>query len=374
MGFTAAAHATEVTFAGLAYSGDEASVTSRFPYSRQFQARLGSGTWSAYAQLQRALAALPPADFTVNTKPMAQLQGQDQVVVLSLVINNETVSVERIGGLQKLLTQIRGQALFFDFKSMTVLRSYPLSFAVIDVLDHEPSDEEKLKSVQTAYLGAAGKPGVFSRFAYEVSKAKLPNTVPRFVQVAKVEIGDKAMENLPASLTSTPGTAQTWFADLLAEAISSKTDTPILPYSKGYAIGNVMSMRIDDSTVFQLKIPTADYEITLDVEGLKKVKYGEAPAGASYIYASFASVRMEQPLAARPFLDSKFKNGEVKVVPVTQQYVDDFPAYSDSVRGLFNKLGESLAGKSSDWLKSSASASDINSQVKAAQQVLKSCQ
>ena len=60
-----------------------------------------------------------------------------------MVVTGETASVERFGRLYKLLLQVRAQALFFDFKSMTVLRAYPFSFAYVDTLDHEPTQVEK---------------------------------------------------------------------------------------------------------------------------------------------------------------------------------------------------------------------------------------
>ena len=66
-------------------------------------------------------------------------------------------------------------------------------------------------------------------------------------------------------------------------------------------------------------------------------------------------------------------NGEVKVVPASQTETDDFPAYSDAVRGLFGKLSSVLAGKDDPWIKSAATADNINAQLSATKTVLQSC-
>ena len=122
-----------------------------------------------------------------------------------------------------------------------------------------------------------------------------------------------------------------------------------------------------------MKLPSPDYTIVLELTGLKKVKYADVPAGTSFIYASYLNAKIDEPLSAHAYLDGKFKNGEVKVVPATQQVVDDVPAYTDSIRGLFAKLAEAIGGGSNAWVKNAASAPDIDSQILATMKVLQSC-
>ena len=147
----------------------------------------------------------------------------------------------------------------------------------------------------------------------------------------------------------------------------------MLPFSKGYAIGNVMSMRIADGDVYMLKLPEPDYTITLDVPRFKKIKSGEAAAGASYIYGAYSNVKIQEPTSGRSYMDADFKNGEVKMVPASQDTLDDFPAYYDALKGLFVKLSDNLAGNKSDWLKSASANPDISKQISSTQDLLKSC-
>ena len=227
--------------------------------------------------------------------------------------------------------------------------------------------------VRGVYEGAGGKPGIFARFGATLAKATMPTSTSRYLQVSKIGIKPEALGNIPAYLSGNATVAETWAADLVGEAISTRAGVPVIPYSKGYAVGNVMSMRISDGDVYNLKLPKPDYEISVELSALRKIEYGKAAAGASYIYGSYASMKIEEPVSGKVYLNTPLKNGEIKLVPVTQTYVDDFPAFYDSVNGLFVKLSEALAGKSTDWVKSAAAATDIDKQIADTRELIKLC-
>ncbi|MDM0232275.1 hypothetical protein [Variovorax arabinosiphilus] len=360
---TAQAQGTPVTLAGLAFSGDAASLDQRFPYSRAYEKGLEQAGDRAYARIQANIAATPPRHLTIAPGMIEELKGRDQAIVTSLVVNSETVSVEHFGSLRKLFVLIRAQALFFDFKTMTVVRSYPLSFAYIDVFDREPTKAEVLARVQAVYEGAANKPGIFVRYANVLADATLPSQVPRLLKVSKVSLDPSVMASLPPYLKSEPGMAETWAADIVSEAISTRAGVPLIPYSQGYAVGNVFAMRVSDGTVFTLKLPEPDYTIAVDLTGIKKVKFGSVAAGDSFVYGTYATMKIEQPLMGTAYLHTALKNGETKVVPATQTYVDDFPAYYDSWNGLFTRLATAVATKDMGWVKAAAAAPDIEAQI-----------
>jgi hypothetical protein len=363
------AHSTEVVFAGFAYSGDKASINVRFPYSQRFAASLGST--GVNGLLRKSIPSLKPQAYNLSAQRIDELTGRDQAIAVALVMNNETVSTEQLGSIYKLFVQLRGQALFFDFKSMTILRAYPFSFAYLDAFPAAPTDDQKDADMRYVYLGTNGKPGILDRFGQALMQATIPTNIPRFVQVSHVVIGDEARSEFPSQYGN--GVAETWVADTFGEAIASKMNIPILPFSEGYAIGNVMSMTVADGSVYLLKLPKPDYEFTVNISKLRKIVYEEQAAGKSLIYGTYASLKLEEPLSAHAYLDGQFKNGEVKVVPAMQVDTDDFPAYQDSMRGLFTKLSGAIAGDNTPWLKSAASGNDINKQIASTRELLQSC-
>lgn len=365
----------EVALAGFAYSGSASTIASRFPYSQRYEeSRKATGTPIGQG-LFRALVTATPAHLKIVSQ-IDELKGRDQAIAVALVIGSETVSREQFGDrMHKLTVLIRGQTMFFDFKSMNVVRAYPISFAYIDLFDHAPSPDEIMARVKLVYEGANEKPGLLARFTNNVAQAEIPAQVPRFLQVTSIAVKPEALDALPPSIKSEPGAAETWAADLVSEALSTRTGVPIVPYAKGYAIGNVMSMRVSDGTVWELKLPKPDYEIIASLNGFKKVKFNEVQGGAtSFIYGAYADLRIVEPLSNKVYLNSALKNGETRVIPASQPYVDDFPHYYDAINQLFVKLALAMNGKSDEkWLKSAAAAKDIDQQIAQTKELIKLC-
>lgn len=367
------AQTREVAFAGVAFSGDAAGLAQRFPYSIQIDKQLKAANSSLFKRSYEYIAVNQPPNFQISTAPLDSLQGSDQALVASLLISSETVSVEHFGNIRKLFVLLRGQALFFDFKSMSVLRSYPVSFGYVDNFRHDPSPEEILERVRLVYEGGNNKPGLFSRYASAMAAASLPSQVPRYVQVTRASLAPEMLGVLPDYLKASPAAAETWAADLVSEAISTRVGVPMVPYTKGYAVGNVMSMQVMDGDVFNLSLPKPDYEIEVDLKNVKKIKFSESAGGASFVYGTYADIKIHEPLSSTVYLNTSLKNGETKVIPASQTYVDDFPAYYDSVNGMFVKLAETMAGKDSGWIKKSASASDIDAQIEKTTKLMNLC-
>lgn len=368
------AHAqTDVTFAGVAFSGDAASIPQRFQYANWYEQELRAEGESGYGRVLAAMQQAPAQSVTVSTHPIEELKGRDQAVVTALVLTSETVSTERFGEVRKLLILERGQAMFFDFKSMSMLRSYPFSLAYIDNLRRDPTEEDIRERVKMVFEGAGGKPGIYGRYANLLAKATLPSQTPRFLQVTHVAFAPDMVARLPQYLKASDSEYQTWAADVIGEALSSRLDVPLVPFSQGYAVGRVMTMQVSDGDVYNLKLPTPDYEISVDFTGMKKVKLAQTGAGATWAYGVLGNVQIAEPLTNTLYLGTALKNAEVKVVPASQTEVDDFPAYDDTLRGMFVKLADAVGGGDAKWVKAAAAAPDIEAQLRKTKDLVNQC-
>jgi hypothetical protein len=371
--WTGGAHADEVTNAGFAYSGDAASIKDRFPLVGATAEKLSNSGSPIDASLRGAIKDVNNPYFTVNTTDLVDLKVKDRAIVVALVLSGESSSIEAIAGVYKVFVNLRADALFFDYKSLTVVRSYPISVAYVDSVAKPPTREEMENIARDLILGNKG-PGLLRSYATQLSAAKLPGPGTKYVRVRTAMVSDEALADFPPSIKSSRPTVETMVAERFGTELS-RTGVPLLPYINGQAIGGAMAMRFMDGSVFTLKIPDPDYAFEITLKGFKKIKYAEAAAGASYIYASFAHVKLLEPLSNHIYLDSEFKNGEVKVVSALQKDVADFPAYEDSLRGLFSKLSQALGqnGRGSPWLKASSSVKDIELQIRASALLLESC-
>lgn len=366
-----AAEPVDVALGGFAYAGEAATLDRRFPFSRQFERQRTESGRPLHRQILDDAARLPGA---VRLVPgIDELKGRDRALAVALVVGAETSSVERIGKAWKLLSVVRGQVLFFDFKSMAVVRAYPISFGNPEALDHEPGPDERLAGMARVYEGTGGKPGLLERFALALQAATLPAQAPRLLQVTESTLESDAVTVLPQALGAEPITAQTWLADLVGEAISTRAQVPIVPFAKGYAIGNVMSLRVADGSVFQLRLPTPDYEIRVHLARFKRVTFGQSAAGTALVYGSWARVKVVEPLLNKVFLEAEFKNGESKRVPANQDAVDDFPAFYDSLNGLFVKLARAIDGQEREWVQAATTAPDIQRQLAATKELVRLC-
>ena len=135
----------------------------------------------------------------------------------------------------------------------------------------------------------------------------------------------------------------------------------------------VRTLRSHPALLVHGDVAGATVEIAVELTALRKVKYGGAAAGESFIYGSYASLRIEEPLSGKVYMNTALKNGEVKLVPSTQTYVDDFPAFYDSVNGLFVKLAEAIDGRDTKWVKAAAAAPDIDKQINDTRELFKLC-
>jgi len=134
-----------------------------------------------------------------------------------------------------------------------------------------------------------------------------------------------------------------------------------------------MSMTISDNSVYNLTLPKPDYQFSVELLKLKTVPFEVQAAGRSLIFGSLVSIKLEEPLSGHIYVDSQFKNGEVKIVPASQVNIDDFPAYQDSIKGLFSKFSGVISGDNNPWLKSAAIGPNIDKQLLATRELLKSC-
>ena len=367
--------ATPLTYAGLAYAGNSINIASRFRYSKRYETRLKSRGADIDANLREVVKGGRYPLFELNTTGNTEIKG-DSTLVTTLTVTGETISDETLGPVHKLLVQIRAQAMIFDFQSKMLLRAYPLSFAYLDVLNHAPSEADIDERVAYAYEGAQGKDGIFARYVQALSHATLPRNDGLFLQITEVKIGKDAAPAIPEALSQDPSAkaaaADTWLADHLDEALNTYAGIPVIPYSAGYAVGNVMQLQLADSN-FSIKFPEPNVTISVELTSVKRVPYVQNNVGTSYIYGAFAILKIATQGSPRSTLDASFKNGEVKEVPATQAYVDDLPAYNDAIRGLFNKLSDELGGKDTPWLKSATASPDIKAQLTAARGLLQKC-
>jgi hypothetical protein len=365
------AAAETVALAGFAFAGADQAVRTRFPRTQAISERsrgfIDSRIFAAAKSVSNPNFIL---DATGNVRE-GPLKDIDRAIVTAIVISGETVSVEPLAGIWKVYVNLRADALFYEYKSSTIVRSFPISVAYIDAFRGPPTEAQLTNMVEQLIFGDKGV-GLLPAFLTHLSSASLPGPATRYLRIRSSVVSDDVLSQFPQSLRANRATVENIVADQFSSEIA-RTGIPLLPYMKGHAVGQVLAIMFGDTSVFNLKIPESDYALDVSAVAFKKIKHAEVSAGASYIYGTLVHIKLSEPLSNRIYLDSQFKNGEVKVVPASQSDVVDFPAYNDSLRRLFAKFADGVREGGSAWIETSASTKDIQIQVRNALKVMESC-
>jgi hypothetical protein len=371
--YSAMASATGVSVAGFAFAGDFKSAAERFPYTfKLFKRQQAQGAKAGFSYLVNERTQLikskelefHPADKLVN------LKNSDQALMTVLVLTGETVSTEYFGSYYKTFVNLRGDALIFDYKSQTIVRSYPVSVVLFDATPSQPS-EERIAGFVEDLIRREDARGLVTQFTRRLEAATLPKDGTKTIQVRKSVVAPEALALMPEALRKNPAAVEAMVSDSFASILSAKLGISMLPSAIGHAVGGVMSMRLENGDDFKLKLGEGDYLFELKLNKFAKIKTSENNIGTAYVYGAYGNVHFFEPTLNTDYLNSDFKNGETAVVPIDQVGTDDFSAYQDAIRGLFLKLADALQQPSGKWLTTAAAAKDIESQVEASREILR---
>ncbi|SJZ76575.1 hypothetical protein [Novilysobacter spongiicola] len=353
-----------VHFAGIAYTGAADQAGTRAPYT---QAAISSrGDLALNAQLLQALSDRPPANFMVEAGTLASLDGTGSAVAMAVAIDRETVVVEPLAGQYKLLFELAGQALFFDFEERQVLFSYPLTLQRIELLPEPPSEARKQQIAHDILFDGRAS-GLPLALAEELAGLTLPSASARRLQITSVHLPDALAQRLPASVDG----------DLIghefSKILAARLRLPLLPYQSGQAIAGAMSARFADGSVYNLSIPDADYTIALEISDFREKTLKQTPAFRQQLYGAFFDVRVEEPLSAQVFFDQPLRQGATKTIPASQDRVDTGAAYYETLLAGLSSLAVASAGENNDWAREQPGGRLFNKQLKSLKELIDQC-
>lgn len=371
---TAATAKPVVHFAGFAYAGPYTGIATSFPYTASLYPPTGStGPSPLDSRLLGILSKKIFSGFTLDFGSLGNVTTDDSLAV-ALVLDNESVSVEQIqANVYKLLVTLDAEAVFFDAKKMEIVASYPFGLDYIDALSTPPTRNYIDSIVQKIYLGEV-QADLFKQFADALSKINLKPHYGNTIQVADVDVSKQAAMFMPENMQQDMAATKALIATQFADYLSKNANVPVLPYSKGYAIGNKIIATFANGDVFNLTIPSPDYVISLGIKGFKKVQYSQTPGGSAWIYGAFATVKVSEPLSNHVYMDVLAKNGAVKIIPATQANVVDWPAYQDSLLELMDQITAQFANPDQSWIKVHTGHGSNIVEFQSVTGVLKSCQ
>lgn len=361
-----------VYFAGVAFTGRAADTRQAFPHLSHVLN--GDG----YALVNRQIRQrLQGKDLALNVvfDQLGSIKDAARSTALALAIDRESTSVEHIGGVYKLRLEIAAQALFFDFKEKQVLGGFPLTLDFIDVRDEPPSEQEIQAAFAAMIVDGANAHSLVGEFAQLLGQVQVPSAATRHLRVSAVTLQPKALEYLAQAAPDVPvKTLQAQIAQEFGKYLAANQRLSLLPYQSDQALGASMAARFVEGGAFDLKIPDADYEVTIDVAGFKKVEQSHANASTLFLYGAFADIAVREPVSGKVYFSQRIKQGATKEVPVTQSSVDDWAASYETLLLLFNNFTQALSAPDNAWTRSALpEGREAKDQLSHVAELVKSC-
>lgn len=360
----------KVYFAGFALAGDASNIEKAFPLTTAvLRERAADGRPLVEAALSQHVATVqnPGIDLQQGLSP--SMSGGDSVS-MAFVLDWENVAREQIEGNEKLIIDLHGQILVFDFDSKQVIASYPVALQFIHVEPGRatPALEERL--VRGMYLDEGGTT-LLRKFAERLSAIEIKPSFGNRIQVVSVELEEKAIESLREA-GQDESIFRSKIADFFGSRLSENLRVAIVPHSKGAAVGSKMAARFADGRAFQFELPSADYKVHLTVRGFKKALLDENPVQQAWAYASFMRVAVTDDESSKFFMDAAFKFAAAKKVPRDARH-EDWPAFQESIYSLIDQITTQIDARDSGWIGKWATGDGVSAQLAEVSRIIARC-
>lgn len=329
-------------YAGIAYLGDYQYVEENYSLTRWLNGEDAALDRALLSKLQ----ATPPEHMDLRFE-LADLNNSESRV-LAIAVENERVSAELfdINGVihTKLIVEISLQLLFYDFDSMSLTDNYPVSVAINHLIaGRDPEIEQASRELaHSLYTGGDSGPGILDQIT-EMLRVLAPRESRglRF-QMASIDIAERVLPLLPENLTAEQFSQLV--GQLFSAELSKQTQVDVLPYTRGYAIGNQLPGRFSNGGVFNLQLPEADYNFALTLKNLTKNE-----AQGNFVYGAQAGFEVSEPFSGKKYVNGDFRMGIYKLGSENSLSTDDWSAYEDVVFSLADELIEQLRAPSKKW-------------------------
>lgn len=360
---------TDVYFAGIAFTGSLDTAEQAFPYAESIihDASRSAAFREAFSA---GFSRSPPVALTIRND-LARLDGTTSAIVLAAAIDRETVVVEQIGDQYKILVEIAGNALFFDFREKMVIASRALTLQHTDLSDVVP-DQARIAGIVEQLLTGSDNSAFVPNFVEIVQGIRIPQASSRRMQVAEVHLDETAI----AALTGPGRTAdalQQTLGHEFTKIFGDRQQISLLPFRKGAAIGREMSARFADGRVYMLTIPEPDYVISIKVGPLKSKVVQQTAVASNTLYGGYFHVTVAEPLSGKRYFEHELRQGSTKTTPLTQISVDHAAAHYENLLVGFDAFASAINDKRSNWIRNQVNPRPLAKELQSLSDLVRTC-
>ena len=345
-------------YAGLAFLGDFNYIDTNYPMTQA----LNAGKGRLDRALVDALNHSPPANMELRYT-LGDLD-RTETLVLAVALDRERVSREvldlSIGIRTKLIVEVSLQVLLYELAGGYLVTNVPVSAAVNHVLDGNVGDieDEALALAETLYFGDDSTPGLLRQAVAAIAALK-PSDAPGLrYQLASVAIHDRVLPLLPGSIDERLFRQR--LGQFFSARLSEHAGVDVIPFTRGYAIGNQLPGRFANGEAFNLELPEPDYAFHVELKNLSRHE-----RDSNLVFGAQAHLTLEEPFTGSISIEGDYRAGIFKPAAGLRIESDDWSAYEDAAENLLDDLVTQLRSPDRSWHRQHARAADSYSQFNA---------
>ena len=262
--------------AGIAFAGvqsGENNIVKRFPYS-SFYAKYND----LNQYLAERISKFKKEGYSFVTEDLGSVR--ENTVSMAFVVDAEKHFISYIEGINqyKLEVFVAAEILLFDFRTKTILATYPFMVSCSDLFKTKPGEE----NIQAMYSNIFGKKScvingvninIFDYFFQVLSQIEIKRSYSSTVGITTVDVHSTTESNLRSIGFPDNDSAKTFMVNVFSANLYKNFKTPLVPYSYEnseifYAMATGYKEADKLSNDLILKTPKSTYKITLKLNTL----------------------------------------------------------------------------------------------------------
>lgn len=339
----------KVYYAGVSVVGDYKDNEANVPYASSMLAELDAVMLD---KIQRQKGNFRYLD--LKTGELGRVDSSD-ALAFSLGIDLESVVAHPwIDGRFKVVFDVYAQLIFFDYAEKKIVRSVPVNYQYITLMDHMPTEEDSrmiFKGIYAGGLDGLGK-GLVEAAVEKLLELKVKSSYRAYLKVGNVDVEDKAIKTL-SKFKKSKTQYESLIAQLLSKSIVDNTGAAVVPYTPGQAIGAKMIGRFSNGLQYSFVMPDPDYVIDIELKSLKKARDTKSSSKIDVeVYLAFMRLKVRQPDLGKTYMDQLYRaTGRAELVKGQKAELE--AAYTETIMGFFEGFSKNLFEIDDEWIERS---------------------
>lgn len=265
----------KIVNAGIVFAGNQAgnnNVAVRFPH---ISALLKTNSAEMNQSLIERINSIKKSGYVFDTENFAS--SKENAISMAFVLNFERVFISKIPMHTDYMLEVfvAAEVMFFDFKTKSILASYPFMISYSKAYKTVPN-EAIVRDIfgkifgKTAFNVAGENLNIFDYFAETVSKISPRRSYALSVGIQKIDVSSEASVGIRGIGFPDDSSAKEFLANMFNSNLYKNFGVPVLPFSydnseiyyamaEGYQDGDKLQ------NTLQLSVPKPTYKINLEL-------------------------------------------------------------------------------------------------------------